>query len=75
MEVVDLDIGTLILLWMSEHSAFKLLPFHLIDKVFGVTLLGRHLRLKIVAVLYLASCIFNFSNFLLPVDFHDYRNL
>ena len=47
----------LILLWMSEHSAFfikacsKLLPFHLICKVFCVTLFARHLRLIIFAVL------------------------
>ena len=60
----------LILLWMSEHSAFfimvcsTLLPFHLICKVFGVTLFARHLRLKILAVLDLASCISSFSNFL-----------
>ena len=57
----------LILLWMSEHSAFfilafsNLLPFHLICKVFGVTLFAKHLRLKILAVLDLASCISNFS--------------
>ena len=55
----------LILLWMSECSAFfimacsNLLPFHLICKVFA-----RHLRLKILAVLDLASCISSFSNFL-----------
>ena len=60
----------LILLWMSEFSAFfimacsNLLPFHLICKVFGVTLFARHLRLKIHAVLDLASCISSFSNFL-----------
>ena len=42
----------LILLWMSECSAFcimacsNLLPFHLVCKVFGVTLFARHLRLK-----------------------------
>ena len=60
----------LILLWMSECSAFfimvcsNLLPFHLICKVFGVTLIGRHLRLKILAGLDLASCISSFSNFL-----------
>ena len=60
----------LILLWISEHSAFfimacsNLLPFHLICKVFGVTLFARHLRLKILAVLDLASCISSFSNFL-----------
>ena len=40
----------LILLWMSECSAFfimacsNVLPFHLICKVFGVTLFARHLR-------------------------------
>ena len=51
----------LILLWMRECSAFfimacsKLFPFHLICKVFGVSLFTRHLRLKILAVLYLAS--------------------
>ena len=60
----------LILLWMSEHSTFfimassNLLPFHLICKVFGVTLFARHLRLKILGVLDLASCISSFSNFL-----------
>ena len=53
----------------------NLLPFHLICKVFGVTLFGRHLRLKILAVLiwqvvFLASPIF-----LIPVEFHDYKNL
>ena len=42
----------LILLWMSECSAFfimacsNVLPFHLICKVFGVTLFAKHLRLK-----------------------------
>ena len=48
----------LILLWMSECSAFfimacsNLLPFHLMcSKVLGVTLFARHLRLKILAVL------------------------
>ena len=60
----------LILLWMSEHSAFfimacsNLLPFHLICKVFGVTLFARHLRLKILAVLDVAICISSFPNFL-----------
>ena len=60
----------LILLWISEHSAFlimaysNLLPFHLIYKVFGITLFARHLRLKILLVLDLASCISSFSNFL-----------
>ena len=59
----------LILLWMSENSAFFImacsnpLPFHLICKVFGVTLFPRHLRLKILAVLDLASYISSFSNF------------
>ena len=59
-----------ILLWMSEHSAFfimacsNLLPFHLICKVFGVTLFAKHLMLKILVVLDLASCISNFSNVL-----------
>ena len=72
----------LILLWMSEHSAFfitacsNLLPFHLICNVFGVTLFARHLRLKILAVLDFASCISSFFNFfLLPVEFHGYKNL
>ena len=47
----------LILFWMSEHSAFfimacsNLVPFHLIFKVFGVTLFAKLLRLKILAVL------------------------
>ena len=42
-----------ILLWMSEHLAFFImacsnsLPFHLICKVFGVTLFAKHLRLKV----------------------------
>ena len=60
----------LILLWMSEDSAFfvmacsNLLPFHLICKGFGVTLFPRHLRLQILAVLDLANCISNFFNFL-----------
>ena len=60
----------LILLWMSEHSAFfimacsDLLPFHLICKVFGVTLFARHLRFKMLAVLNLASCLSNFSRLL-----------
>ena len=59
-----------ILLWMSECSAFfimacsNLLLFHLICKIFGVMLFARHLRLKILAVLDLASCIPIFSNFL-----------
>ena len=71
----------LILLWMSEHSAFfimassNLMPFHYICKVFGITLFARHLRLKILAVLDLAGCISDFSNFLLPVKFHGYKNL
>ena len=71
----------LILLWMSEHSAFfimacsNLLSFHLICKVFGVTLFARSLRLKILAVLDLASYISSFSSiFLLPVEFHGYKN-
>ena len=60
----------LILLWMSEHSAFfimacpKLFPFYLVCKFFGLTLFARHLRLKIFAVLDLTSCIFSFSNLL-----------
>ena len=60
----------LVLLWMSEQSAFfimacsDLLPFHLICKVFGVTLFARYLRLKILAVLDLASHISCFSTFL-----------
>ena len=60
----------LILLWMSECSAFfimvcsNLLPFHLICKVFGVTLFARHLRLKNLVVLDLVSFISSFSNFL-----------
>ena len=71
----------LILLWMSEHSAFfimacsNLLPFHLICKVFGVTLFARHLRLKILAVLQVAICISSFSNFLASLEFHGYKNL
>ena len=46
--------GHLTLLRMSECSAFfiidcsNLSPFHLICKVFGVTLFARHLRLKIL---------------------------
>ena len=60
----------LILLWMSEHSDFfimacsNLLPFHLVCKVFGITLFAKHLRFKILSVLDLASCISNFSNVL-----------
>ena len=60
----------LILFWMSEHSAFFIMPcsnllcFHLICKAFGVTLFARHLTLKILAVLDLASCISNLSHFL-----------
>ena len=56
----------LILLWMSECSASfimacsKSFPFHLICKVFGVTLFVRHLRLKILAVLDLAGCLSDF---------------
>ena len=71
----------LILLWMRECSAFfsmacsNLLPFHLICKVFGVTLFARHLRLKFVQfyiwqVVFLASPII-----VLPVEFHGYKNL
>ena len=73
--------GHLILLWMSEHSAFfimacpNLLPFHLICKVFGVTLFARHLRLKILAVLDLASCTSSFSNFLAFSRVHGYKHL
>ena len=57
---------------MSEYAAFfiiacsNVLPFHLICRVSGVTLFARHLRLEILAVLDLASCISNFSNFLAP---------
>ena len=60
----------LILLWISEHSAFfimacsNLLPFHLICKVFGVALFARHPGLTIFAVLDLAICISSFSYFL-----------
>ena len=60
----------LILLWIRGCSAFfimacsNLLPSHLICKVFGLTLFARHLRLNILAVLDLASCISSFSNFL-----------
>ena len=60
----------LIPLWMSEHLAFFLmacsnvLPFHFICKFFGVTLFAKHLRLKILAVLDLASYISNFPIFL-----------
>ena len=60
----------LILMWMSECSAFfilacsSLLPFHLICKVYGVSLFARHLRLKSLAVLDLASCISSLSIFL-----------
>ena len=71
----------LILLWMSEHSAFlimacsNLLPFHLICKVFGVTLFAGHLRLKIFAVLDLAGCILASPIFLLPIEFHSHKNI
>ena len=50
----------LILLWMRERSALfimvcsTLLPFHLICKIFGVTLFARHLRLKILNSLILS---------------------
>ena len=70
-----LILAHLILLCMSECSAFfimacsNLLPFHLICKIFGVTLLARHLRLKTLAVLNLASCISYFSNFLASSSF------
>ena len=71
----------LLLLWMSQCSSFfimacsNLLPFHLICKVFGVTLFARYLRLNLLAVLDLAICISSFSNFLLPVEVHGYKNL
>ena len=70
----------LILLWISECSAFfiiacsKLFPFHLICKVFGVTLFARHLRLKILTVLDLAIFISSFPNFLVSSKCHDYKN-
>ena len=72
----------LILLYMSEYSACfimacsNLLPFHLICKVFGVTLFAQHLRLKILAVLDLAQveCLAS-PIFLLPIEFHGYKNL
>ena len=70
----------LILLWMSECSAFfimtcsnLLLEFPSDLQCFGVTLFARHLMLKILAVLDLASCPSNFSNFLLSVGFHVLR--
>ena len=74
----------LILLWMSEHSAFfimacsNVLPFHLICKVFGIILFAKHLRLKILVVLDLTSHISNFSNFLASssvpgVPCHNYQ--
>ena len=59
----------LILLLMVEFSPFlimvflKLIPFHLICKVLGVTLLARGLRLKILVVL----------SFVLLGDFHSGR--
>ena len=59
----------LILLWVSEHSAFfimacsNLLPFHLICKDLGATLFSRHLRLKILALLDLVSCISDTNGF------------
>ena len=59
----------LFLLWMSKHSTFfimacsNLLPFHLISMFFGVNLFAKHLRLKILAVLDLASCISNYILF------------
>ena len=40
----------------------KLFPLHLIPMVFGVTLFDRHLRLKTLAVLDLASFVPNLSN-------------
>ena len=55
---------------MNEHLVFfimacsNLLPFHLIGKFFGGTLFAKHLRLIILAVVDLSSCISSFSNFL-----------
>ena len=70
----------LILLWVSEHfiflyhGLFKLIAFPFDCKVLGATLFARHLRLKILAdswqVVFLTSPIF-----LLPVEFHGYKNL
>ena len=65
---------------MSEHSAFfimawsNLLPLNLICKVFGVTLFARHLRLKILGVLDLASLFLASPIILLPAEFHGYKN-
>ena len=58
-----------ILLWMSECSAFfimacsNILPFHLICKIFSVTLFARHLQLKTLAALDLASLYFYLLQF------------
>ena len=68
--LLSLILVHLILFWMSECSTFfimacsNLIPFHLICKVFGVTLFTMHLRLKVFAFLDFASCISNFSHFL-----------
>ena len=77
LEVVDLDIGTLdsivdAFLIMACSNSF---PFHLICKYFGVPLFAKYQRLNILAVLDLASCISNFSNFLAFSMFFGYKNL
>ena len=60
----------LILFWRSGHSVFFIMAcsnsllFHFICNVFSVTSFARHLRLKVLAVLDLASCISYVSNFL-----------
>ena len=55
------DEGTFSFLY---YGLFKCIAFPLDLQSFGVTLFARHLRLKILAVLDLASCISNFFNFL-----------
>ena len=72
LEVVDLDVCTLDSIVDERTFTFimafsNLLPFHLLCKVFGVTLFARHLMLKILAVLDLASCISSFSSFLASI--------
>ena len=56
-------------------ACLKLFAVHLICKVFGVTLLARHLRWKVVAVLDLKSCISNFLHVPCFEEFHTQKNL
>ena len=52
-----------------------LCSFYLICKVFSVTLFAVHLKLKIHALLHLASCISNFTDFLASSRVSGYKNL